>query len=220
VPTATYRALYALAEQQTGLVTTAQAARVGVQPMTLVMMRKRGTVSRVSRGVYRLVEFPVLPLSRYVAATLWPYELQGVLSHQTALALHELFDAPPSDVHITVPAGFRIQRRIPSELVVHRVELTEMEIGRLDCVPITTPERTIRDCIESGFEPSAVFKSIESGLRTGILDAGMAAKLRRQLLKATNPAGSAAVGSRVTAASLSTAPPSKVATSFGAQRRV
>ena len=181
MPTAAYRRLYNLAEDQMGYVTTAQAAAVDVRPMTLVMMTKRGTLERVSRGVYRLVDFPAQSLAQYMQATLWPYGRRGVLSHETALSLHEISDVDPAKVHITIPADFRVQRAIPGYLVVHRGELLAEDVTRLEGMPITTPTRTIRDCIQAYLGPALVTQAIDEARRAGMLDAATAAALDREL---------------------------------------
>jgi predicted transcriptional regulator of viral defense system len=192
MPTAAYRALYNLAEDQMGYVTTAHAAAVGVRPMTLVMMTKRGALERVSRGVYRLVDFPVQPLTQYMQATLWPYERPGVLSHATALSLYELSDADPAKVHITIPADFRVQRQIPEYLVVHRGELAREDVTRLEGMPITTPARTIRDCIEAHLGPALLNQAIDEARHAGMLGATVAADLEREIRVALSGEGGAA----------------------------
>lgn len=181
MPTATHRALYSLAEDQMGYVTTAQAGTVGVSPMALVMMTRRGTLERVSRGVYRLVDFPAQPLAQYMQATLWPYGRAGVLSHETALSLHELSDVDPPKVHVTVPADFRVQRAIPGYLVLHHGDLPPKDVTRLEGMPITTPARTIRDCIQAHLGPALVTQAIDEARRAGVLDAETAAALSREL---------------------------------------
>ena len=181
MPTAAYRALFDIAEDQMGYVTTTQAGTVGVSPMALVMMTRRGTLERVSRGVYRLVDFPAQPLAQYMQATLWPYGRLGVLSHETALSLHELSDVDPAKVHITVPTGFRIQRAIPGYLVVHRGDLPPGDVTRLEGMPITTPARTIRDCIQAHLGPALVTRAIDEARRAGMLDAATVAMLDREL---------------------------------------
>ncbi len=181
MPTATYRTLYNLAEDQLGYVTTAQAAAVGVRPMTLVMMARRGALERVSHGVYRLVDFPTHPLAQYMQATLWPYEQPGVLSHETALALYEMSDVDPPKVHITVPAGFRIQRRVPSYLVVHRADLAPADVTAVERMPITTPERAVRDGLAAHLGPALMAQAIEDGLRSGRLARAAAGELRQEL---------------------------------------
>ena len=170
-----------------GYVTTAQASEIGIQPMTLVMMRKRGTLKRASRGVYRLVDFPIQPLARFMEATLWPYEQRGVLSHETALALHRLFDLPSPALHITVPARFRIQRNVPTHLIVHRADLPDSDVCQVQAVRITTPCRTITDCIASNLDPAIVRGAIESARGSRLLDAEAAADLERRLVRDAEP---------------------------------
>jgi predicted transcriptional regulator of viral defense system len=189
MPTAAYRALYSVAEGQMGYMTTAQAAAVGVRPMTLVMMTKRGALERASRGVYRLVAFPVQPLGRYMQATLWPYERPGVLSYETALFLFELSDFDPPKVHVTVPAEFRIQREIPEYLAIHHDDLVAEDVTRRDGIPITTPERTLRDCIRADLGPAVVSRAVREARRAGLLAAPAVAELQRQLRTLMRVAG-------------------------------
>lgn len=189
MPTATYRALYSLAEGQMGYVTTAQAAAIGVQPMALVMMTRRGSLARISRGVYRLVDFPSHPLGQYMQATLWPYAQAGVLSHETALALYEMSPVSGSEVHISVPARFRIQRRIPNHLVVHLSDFTTADVTMLERLRITTPERTVRDCIAAHTAPALITHAIDQGLRSGFLSPKVTAALRDELRVTKSPGG-------------------------------
>lgn len=158
-----------------GYVTTAQATEAGVRPMTLVMMTRRGTLERMSRGVYRLVDFPTYPLAQYMQATLWP------LSHETALALYEMSDVDPAKVHITVPAGFRIQRPLPPYMIVHRADLGPSEVTGFERMPITTPERTLRDCMAAELGPALIKQAIDDGIRSGRLTRRVADELRREL---------------------------------------
>ena len=97
-----YSTLYSLAEDQMGYVTASQGRGAGVSAEAMVMMERRGRLERVSRGVYRLVEFPTVSHAQYMQATLWPYGCRGVLSHETALSLYQLSDVAPAKVHITV----------------------------------------------------------------------------------------------------------------------
>lgn len=169
-----------------GYVTTAQAGTAGVSAEAMVMMERRGALERVSRGVYRLVDFPAQPLAQYMQATLWPYGRRGVLSHETALSLHELSDVDPAKVHITVPASFRIQRATPGYLIVHRGELPLDSVTRLEGMPITTPARTIRDCMRAHLGPALVRQAIDEGRQAGMLDAVTAAALDRELRAASS----------------------------------
>ena len=46
-------------------------------------------------------------------------EVQGVYSHETALAHYELTDLNPSKLHMTVPKGFRRNSELPGILDLH-----------------------------------------------------------------------------------------------------
>ena len=181
MPSAVYRTLYDLAEDQMGYVTTAQARMAGVSTESMVMMERRGSLHRTSRGVYRLVDFPTLPHAQYMQATLWPSGCRGVLSHETALFLYELSDVDPSKVHITVPTTFRIQRDIPGYLMVHRAALSAEEMTGFEGMPITTPLRSIRDCLEAQLRPDLLKQAIAQARARGLIDGDAAGALSQRL---------------------------------------
>ncbi|MEP6832245.1 MAG: type IV toxin-antitoxin system AbiEi family antitoxin domain-containing protein [Gemmatimonas sp.] len=176
-----FRAIFLLADEQMGYVTTAQAASVGVSPMALVMMARRGTIERVSRGVYRLASYPTFPLAHYMEGVLWPSGRKGVLSHETALALYGLSDANPGKMHITLPAGFRVQRQTPDYMVVHFTDLPGDDVTRLEKLPITTPARTIRDCIAAHVGPALIKQAVAEAAATNRIGPEVAAQLLRAL---------------------------------------
>lgn len=194
MPTALQQRLYALAEDQGGYFTTGQVRAARIDHHAILHMCRRRVVERISRGVYRLVQFPPVPHGQEFEATLWPYGgrygVQGVLSHESALRLWELSDANPTRVHVTVPRRYRVRRAIPRHLRVHYADLTPGDVTRYEGVPVTTPRKTIVDCAEAGLAPGLLRQAIADGRRTGRLthreaDA-LLARLRRQRLP---PAG-------------------------------
>lgn len=187
MPTSTYRTVFSLAEDQMGYFTTAEARARGVSPMTLVMMAKRGTIERVSRGVYRLADYPILPLAHHMEGVLWPYGERGVLSHETALALYGLSDVNPGQLHITVPMNFRVQRSIPENMVLHFANLTSADIAQFERMPITNPTRTIRDCISTHLGPALIKQAIEEARQTNRISSKVAEDLRQELQLASRP---------------------------------
>jgi predicted transcriptional regulator of viral defense system len=184
MPGSAYVAIYEIAEEQNGYVTAAQAAGVNVGKGTLAKMARRGVLERVSWGVYRLSRFPSSPLDQYVEASLWPLSAQGVVSHESALAVYGLSDVSPAKIHVTVPRSVRVRRRLPAGLVVHRADLGPGEMQVHEGVPVTTPERTIRDCHAAHLGPALVRQAIRDGRRTGHLRVAQAEKLERELLGA------------------------------------
>ena len=98
------------AQQQYGYLTPADARALDIDPTQLRLMAARHTLEHLGHGLYRMPMVPVTQLDAYMEAVLWTSRL-GVLSHETALDLHELCDVNPSAIHITVPSGFAPARR-------------------------------------------------------------------------------------------------------------
>ena len=182
MPGVAYEALYEIAEEQYGYLTTAQARTSGVSKQVLHQMVRRGDLERVSWGLYRLIHFPRSPHDQYVEATLWPLSVRGAISHESALALYGLSDVNPAKIHITVPRSFRVQREVPAVLVIHRADLKDAEISHHEGIPVTTPERAIRDCHAAHLGPALVRQAIEDGRRTGLLRRSKAESLMDELL--------------------------------------
>ena len=110
-----------------------------------------------------------------------PTALGGVISHESALALYEMSDANPSKLHITVPRKFRIRREVPGFLVVHHADLQPHEIQPFEGIPVTAPERTIRDCHARHLPWGLVRQAIDDGRRQGYLSMRDAACLQGEL---------------------------------------
>jgi predicted transcriptional regulator of viral defense system len=161
--------LYDLAEDDYGYVTTRMAAGANIPARRLVQLADRGALERVSRGVYRLVRFPPSPLDSYMAATLWPSGVQGVLCHDTALDLHDVCDINPHQLHICVPTTHRVRRAIPNQYVIHRLDLEAGDISAIAGIPATTLLRTIADCAAVGIGTYLLEQAISTGASQGLL---------------------------------------------------
>jgi len=182
MPGFAYRSLQELAADQYGYFTTAQAREWGVTTMSLVMMARRNAAERVSHGVYRLVGHPVSPLASYIEATLWPCGTQGVLSHESVLALYEVSDVSPAAVHITVPRTFRTHRAVPRRIVLHRAELKSADLDVFEGIPVTTIERAIHDCAATNLGPELVRQAIHEARGKGLLTKAATERLLATLL--------------------------------------
>jgi predicted transcriptional regulator of viral defense system len=161
--------LFETAAGQQGLFTTQQAAEAGYSPQLLVHYVQAGRAIRVGRGIYRLVHFPVGEQEELVAAWLWS-ERAGIVSHQTALALHGLSDALPAHVHLTLPSGWRRRRfRVPAGLVLHYADIPPADRTWFGAVPITNPRRTLNDCAREGLSPELLLQATQQALRRGLV---------------------------------------------------
>ena len=178
--------LYGIAEDQAGYFTAAQARAAGLHQVRLVQLALQGDIERVSRGVYRFTRFPVSRHGHLMEAVLWPQvrrpDIIGVISHESALAMHELSDVSPARVHVTLPAAVRIRRDMPKGLVIHNADLGSEDVERVEGVPVTTPERSIRDAHASHLGNQLVAQAISGGRRSGALSMAVANRLERELL--------------------------------------
>jgi predicted transcriptional regulator of viral defense system len=178
VPRESFTAVYEIAADQFGYLTAAQARDAGVDPMALVMMERRQTLERVSRGVYRLVQFPHGPLAEYMEATLWPVGTTGVISHQSVLALYGVSDVNPGKIHLTLPTSYRVRRRVPDRLKLHHAELGDDDRTLFEGIPVTTMARSIRDC-RPVLGEDLLRQALADAERNGLLSRREADELRK-----------------------------------------
>lgn len=156
--------LFEDAVAQEGHFTTRQAADAGYSPQLLLKYTRNGRVVRVRRGVYRIVHYPAGEHEDLVALWLWS-ERAGVFSHETALMLHEISDALPSRVSMTLPATWSRRRlRVPEDVIIHHAQVTKNDRVEIGAIPVTSVRRTLLDCIDAHVSPEL----IEAGLRDAV----------------------------------------------------
>jgi predicted transcriptional regulator of viral defense system len=174
--------LFQIAAGQEGHFTTGQAAEAGYSPQLITHHLRAGKIIRVRRGIYRLVHFPAGEHEELVAAWLWS-EHQGVFSHNTALALHELSDVLPTRVHMTLPPAWRRRRfRVPTGVALHHADLTEFERSWVGVVPVTSPLRTLFDCAAEHLSPELLRQAVDQAVARGLVAKSDLVALDRQLL--------------------------------------
>jgi len=187
MPGRNYDKLALIAAEQEGLLAAADAREAGIDPHRLVDMERRGTIERVARGLYR---FPLLDsrpqLGQLAQATMWA-DRRGVLSHDTALDLHELCDVNPVQIHITIPTAYRLQKPVPKLYALHGRDLDEDEKTRYEGIAVVTPQRAILDGIESGLRTDLLRQAIDSARRRGLLRGAYLARMRRRLARRAAP---------------------------------
>lgn len=160
--------LFRTAAAQEGYFTTRQAAEAGYSPQLLAHHLGAGRMVRVRRGVYRLVHFPSGDHEELTVVWLWS-DREGVFSHQTALALHDLSDILPSKVHLLLPQAWSSRRlRVPAGVVLHHGDVPRSDWHWFGPIPATSPRRTLEDCAIAKLPPeilrSAAVQALELGL--------------------------------------------------------
>jgi predicted transcriptional regulator of viral defense system len=161
--------LFETASAQEGYFTTRQAAEAGYSSQLLLKHVRAGRVARAQRGIYRLVHFPAGEHEDLVTAWLWS-ERAGVISHQTALSLHQLSDALPARIHLTLPAAWRKRRfRVPAGIVLHHADVSLEERTWFGAVPMTSAQRSLNDCAREGMSPDLLRQAARQALRRGLV---------------------------------------------------
>lgn len=143
--------LYQVAQLQGGFFTARQARVVGYADNARPHHVRHTNWVREYRGIYRLARFPQAARPDLMLWQLWAHnrrgEPQGTYSHNTALSLHDLSDAMPAKLDMTVPPGFQRMAAIPKALHLHHTQLAEDDIETIDGVRVTTPLRAIVDVV-------------------------------------------------------------------------
>jgi hypothetical protein len=165
-------ALFEIIEQQQGYFTAKQAAEAGYRLGSQAHHVKAGNWLRVERGIYRLARFPGSMEEQYVIYSLWSRnragEPVGVYSHETALSIHELSDANPARLHMTVPPSFRRTPSRPKVVLLHRARLGSSEIEQRQGFAVTKAIRAVADVAAAGKQEFAE-QALREGTKRGVV---------------------------------------------------
>src|SRR5438034_3501563 len=112
------RGLETQAYEQHGYFTTDQARAHGVSSQLINHHTRNGRFESVRRGLYRLRGFPTSEHDEMREKWMAVGMEKAVLSHESALALLDLSDNIPDQVHLLVPRRYRGLRRPPG-VVLH-----------------------------------------------------------------------------------------------------
>ncbi len=161
------RSLQRITFRQAGYVTAAQAKELGYSYQAQKYHVDHGNWIRVDRGLFRLPDWPAEPDDVYVRWTLWSAG-RAVVSHATALRLHELSDVDPALVHLTVPPGFRAR---DDAVVLHPAALDEADVESRAGYRVTTAQRTLLDAAAGDLSQEHVDTAIAEAIQRGLTTA-------------------------------------------------
>jgi predicted transcriptional regulator of viral defense system len=167
----------ALAFEQAGYFTAAQALAIGYSYQAQKYHADHGNWLRVDRGMYRFPDWPATAEDAYVRWALWSGG-RGVLSHESALTVHDLSDVNPSSIHLTVDSSFGAR---DDAVVLHTDDLDDDEVERRGAWSVTTPERTLVDVAGSDASQEHLDRAVADALERGVLT-------RRRLLRTADGA--------------------------------
>lgn len=156
------RRLTRIAAQQSGYFTTAQALEAGYSYSAQRYHVRRGNWEQVDRALFRLPEWPGGRWDHLVRWSLWSGG-RAVVSHETALVVHDLGDVNPGRIRLTVPPGFRKRGLV----VLHHGELRREDVEDWEGFRVTSPLRSILD-VAAHLEVDQLATAIGDALQRGL----------------------------------------------------
>ncbi len=178
----TARALLGLALLQGGYFTAKQARQAGYDYPHLEYHVAVGNFERVEHGLYRFPSLPPAEHDDLIRLSLWSRnrqdQPQAVVSHESALVLHDLTELLPSAVHITVPPTFR--KATPAGVVLHKAVLAPEDVEDRTGFRVTTPLRTLLDVAAGSISQEQLAKAVTEALRRGLVRRATLAQAARR----------------------------------------
>jgi predicted transcriptional regulator of viral defense system len=168
------------ASEHQGIVTSKDAANLGIDPAHLRVMAARGRLERIGRGAYRVPTLPIGELAQYAEAAAWAAG-RAAVSHESALLMRDLGDFGGSRIDLTVPSDYQLRRAVPRRLRVWVEDLGVDELDELEGVPTVTVATALRQVVDSGSDPFQVHAAIGHAMRVGFIDQRAGRRLRYRL---------------------------------------
>jgi hypothetical protein len=131
--------------------------------------------------VWRFAVFPSHPREEFVASWLWS-KREGVFTHETALYLHELSDAFPAQLHLTLPRAWARRRLTPPPYTLLAFDdIPDEDVMLCGPVPVTTPRRTILDGLRDAVSREFICDAIAQSYRRGLISRADAREMRKRM---------------------------------------
>lgn len=169
-----------VASDQWGMLTAAQARRLGVSRVDLNRLVKDGTMDPVPAAarVYRLTGVPEDPDQAPIRAAwlqlgqgrLWDERVRdgdAVVSHRSAAHVRSLGDLIPRVHEFYVPTRVRLRRTDLRVRVRPRIARSDWSLS--GGLPVCTIEKIVADLLAAGEDESAVAQIVQDGVREGLL---------------------------------------------------
>lgn len=161
------RRLFALAAEQGGYFTAAQAKAVGYSYQAQAHHVGAGNWYRVDRGLFRLAEWVPEPHDDLIRWTLWSRG-RGVVSHATALSVHGVGEFESAQVELTVAAGFSAT---DAAVRLYVADLPSEDVLVRTGYRITTVLRSLIDVAANDGDPEQLARAIGDAVKSGTVTA-------------------------------------------------
>lgn len=157
------RELFDIASGHAGHFTAAQAKDVGYSHQAQAHHVAAGNWNRVDRGIFRLTDWVPGAHDELARWYLWSKQ-RGVISHATALAVHDVGEFESPRVHLTVPPGFRMR---DGALILHKTPLADADVEAGPGFPVTTLVRSLIDVAADHADEDQLARAVDEGLARG-----------------------------------------------------
>ena len=154
-----YEKIWDTAEDNHGVITSAQARRLGVKPAALVSMAVNRKLIRVGQGVYKLEHHVPGPFDEYAQAVAMAGETAFVRG-ASALMMRGLLPFDPARFYLGVTK--RMRRKLPSGYAVKIV--AEPDIEYIEGIPVERVGSAVADARASGAVDVDRLRELESAL--------------------------------------------------------
>jgi predicted transcriptional regulator of viral defense system len=159
------RRLFTLASDQAGYFTAAQAKAIGYSYQAQAHHVGAGNWLRIDRGLFRLAEWVPDVHDDLARWTLWS-KGRAVVSHETALAVHEVGEFESPRVHLTVPLRFTMA---DDALALHHADLAATDVLRRVGFRVTSPVRSLIDVASLTPDDEQLARAIADAQTRGLI---------------------------------------------------
>jgi predicted transcriptional regulator of viral defense system len=157
-----FDALYEVAADNYGLITTAEAKQLGVPRKEMHALTKRGRLSRQGHGVYRLTQYVPTPNDPYaLAVTLVGPD--AYLYGESVIAMHSLAPTNPARIFVATPA--RVRKTLPRGIIVIKAN---DEVTSYEGIPSQHIVDAIRSC-KGSMMPTRLIDATNEARRLGYI---------------------------------------------------
>lgn len=157
------RRLFALATDQAGYFSAAQAKALGYSYPAQAHHVRAGNWVRIDRGIFRLADWVPDVHDELARWSLWS-KGRAVVSHDTALNVYGVGEFESPRIQLTVPIGFRMR---DEALVLHYADLPEGDIVSRPGFRMTTLTRALVDVAADHADEDQLARALAEALDLG-----------------------------------------------------
>ena len=176
LPVTTYEQIYDEAIGNNGIITARHARELGIPAIALVKLCKRGRLTRIGHGVYRIDKFFPQETDLYAAAVARVGEGAYVIG-ESVIGYYKLCPTHEAIVHVGTTR--RVRRHLPDAIRLEKRPHGE-RLHLMDGIPAQAIGLAIRTA-RATVEPSRLREAIDAAFERQLILRSEAEELKREL---------------------------------------